>query len=29
MHKRVLMAGAIGGVGVLLFTLTVDERHAG
>jgi MFS family permease len=24
-----LMAGAIGGVGVLLFTLTVDERHAG
>jgi MFS family permease len=24
-----LMAGAIGGVGVLLFILTVDERHAG
>jgi hypothetical protein len=24
-----LMAGAIGFVGVLLFTLTVDERHAG
>jgi MFS family permease len=24
-----LMAGAIGAVGVLLFTLTVDERHAG
>ncbi|MFL5493047.1 MAG: MFS transporter [Gemmatimonadales bacterium] len=24
-----LMAGAIGGLGVLLFTLTVDERHAG
>ncbi len=24
-----LMAGAIGMVGVLLFTLTVDERHAG
>lgn len=24
-----LMAGAIGLVGVLLFTLTVDERHAG
>jgi MFS family permease len=24
-----LMAGAIGVVGVLLFTLTVDERHAG
>jgi MFS family permease len=24
-----LMAGAIGGFGVLLFTLTVDERHAG
>jgi len=24
-----LMAGAVGGVGVLLFTLTVDERHAG
>jgi MFS family permease len=23
------MAGAIGAVGVLLFTLTVDERHAG
>ncbi|MEO7474310.1 MAG: MFS transporter, partial [Gemmatimonadales bacterium] len=24
-----LMAGAIGGVGVVLFTLTVDERYAG
>jgi MFS family permease len=24
-----LMAGAIGAVGVVLFTLTVDERHAG
>lgn len=24
-----LMAGAIGGLGVLLFILTVDERHAG
>jgi hypothetical protein len=24
-----LMAGGIGGIGVLLFTLTVDERHAG
>jgi MFS family permease len=24
-----LMAGAIGGLGVLLFTLAVDERHAG
>jgi hypothetical protein len=24
-----LMAGAIGVVGVLLFSLTVEERHAG
>ena len=24
-----LLAGAIGGVGLLLFTLTVDEQHAG
>jgi predicted MFS family arabinose efflux permease len=24
-----LMAGAVGGVGILLFIFTVDERHAG